>query len=382
MEGSSSIVDHLAASPYGVFKKNIYMCDRVIINRMRQPIYRLEKKLTSTGKAEYYLAKDFRVRNHKSKVVKYIGTDEPDPRKIEQLSIEHSSEIELKVIEKKAEFSALDYKDDLFPPKIRAEVITHVEGVKYLVLGFKDIMTTREVDVYEEGLEIDYIHGTTAIEGNTFDARETRNLILEGTLPRDKSLREINEVQNFKNVARYRNKYEGKVTLEFFKRLHALIMNNIDTEGAGTFRETDLVGITGRDFLLTPALMIEEELLAAIDHYYGRIEAGYHPFFEAVIFHHKFERIHPFTDGNGRVGREVLNYMLMAEKYPRLQFVKERPAYMEALADGDNGDLGGMVLKMVGIVIEQRQHVARRNIENLSQLAKKDGQTRLLDFKS
>lgn len=348
---------------------------------MKQPIYRLERKVIDSGKTEYYLAKDFRVRNHKSKVVKYVGTDEPDLKKIEELSIEHSSEIELKVIDKKAELSTQDYKDDLFPETMRVDVITHVERVKYLVLGFKDIMTTREVDVYEEGLEIDYIHGTTSIEGNTFDARETRNLILEGALPKDKNLREINEVQNFKNVAKYRNKYEGKVTMEFIKKLHALIMNNIDNEGAGTFRQTDLVGIRGRDFMLTPALMIEEELQAAIDHYYERIEAGYHPFFEAVVFHHKFERIHPFTDGNGRVGREVLNYMLMSEKFPRLLFVKERAAYMEALAAGDNGDLGGMVLKIMGIVIEQRGKVARKNLENLSQLAKKDGQTRLLDFK-
>jgi fido (protein-threonine AMPylation protein) len=349
---------------------------------MKTPIYRLERTVSETGKPAYYLVKDFRVKGSKGKVTKYIGSEEPSPQMVEELSLEHSSDIELKAVDKKAEMGSKLYKTDLLPPSIAERAIKHMESVKYLVLAFKDVMTAQEVEIYEEGLEIDYVHGTTSIEGNTFDRSETRKLLTEGTYPPNKGLREINEIQNFRNVARFRNKYRGKVTLDFIKKLHALIMNNIDLENAGTFRRTDGIGIMGRDFMLTPWPLIEEELKAAIDNYYERINADQYPFFEALVFHHRFERIHPFIDGNGRVGREILNYMLMNEKFPRLLFVKDREVYLKALAQGDDSDYGGMVLTMTGLVIDQRAEVARRNMEQLSKIAQKGGQTRLIDFGS
>jgi len=345
-----------------------------------RPLYRLEMKASDTGSKSYYLIKDFRVKSTKGRVTKYIGTEEPSSQRVEELSAIHSSEIELKVVEKKAEISSKFYTTDILPEDIARDLIKVLERVKYLVLAFKGIMTAKEIVMYEEGLEIDYVHGTTSIEGNTISRRETGTLLRDGILPENKTLREINEVQNFRNVARYRNRYRGKADATFIKKLHALTMNNIDLDGAGAFRRIDDIGIGGRDFMLTPWPMIEDELNEAIDDYYTRVEAGHHPFIEAVRFHHTFERIHPFTDGNGRVGREILNYMLMRYDYPRLLFVKERAQYLKALAQGDDGDHGEMVLTMAGLMIEQRSDVAERNMRNLSEIAKRTGQTRLIDF--
>lgn len=143
-----------------------------------------------------------------------------------------------------------------------------------------------------------------------------------------------------------------------------MIMNNIDLDGAGIFRRIDNIGIGGRDFMLTPWPMIDYELNEAIDDYYTRVEAGHHPFIEAVRFHHTFERIHPFTDRNGRVGREVLNYMLMEHDHPRLLFVNDGALYLKALAEGDDGDHAGMTLTMADLMIEQRSDVAERNMKN------------------
>ena len=345
-----------------------------------RPRYRLEIKASDTGSKSYYLIKDFRVKGAKGRVTKYIGSEEPSPQEIDKLSALHSSEIELKVVEKKAEISSKLYTTDVLPEDIARDLIKTIERVKHLVQAFKDIMTAKEVEMYEEGLEIDYVHGTTSIEGNTLSRREARTLLHEGILPEDKTLREINEVQNFRNVAKYRNRYKGKVDIAFIRKLHSLIMNNIDLDGAGAFRRIDDIGMGGRDFMLTPWPMIEDELNEAIDDYYTRVEAGHHPFIEAVRFHHTFERIHPFTDGNGRVGREILNYMLMRYDYPRLLFVKDRAQYLKALAQGDDGDHGEMVLTMAGLMIEQRSDVAERNMRNLSEIAKRTGQTRLIDF--
>lgn len=121
---------------------------------------------------------------------------------------------------------------------------------------------------------------------------------MRGILPAEKSLREINEVQNFRRVLDYRNKYRGQLNLRFIKNLHDLIMRNIDDESAGVFRRSDMIGISGYDFQLTPAFEIEDELKKAIDECYDIIKSGGYPFEEAVIFHYRFETVHPFADGN------------------------------------------------------------------------------------
>lgn len=330
------------------------------------PSYRLERKTSDTGRTSYYLIKDFRVRSSKGRVTKYIGSEEPSSQDINELFRSHSSEIELKVVEKKAEMSAELYTTDLLPYDVAREAIRSLERVKFMVLALKDILTTKESEIYEEGIEIDYVHGTTSIEGNTIGRIETGWLLHNEVIPENKTLREVNEIQNFKNVARFRNSHKGKADIAFIKRLHALIMNNIDIDGAGHFRRTDGIGIRGRDLMVTPWPMIEEELGEALERYYTRIKAGYHPFIEAVQFHHTFERIHPFTDGNGRVGREILNHMLVRSKYPRLLFVKERALYLRALAMGDEGDHGKMVLAMTDLLVRQRMEVAERNLRSLS----------------
>ena len=63
-----------------------------------------------------------------------------------------------------------------------------------------------------------------------------------------------------------------------------------------------------------------------------------HPLQRAVIFHGRFEHIHPFEDGNGRIGRLLINVMLQQQGYPPLIIRKtQRRAYFHALEAFDNG---------------------------------------------
>jgi len=189
------------------------------------------------------------------------------------------------------------------------------------------------------------------------------DLLVNDIVPKGKSLREINEVQNFRNVIRYRNDYRGRVTSEFIRTLHSLIMANIDHESAGSFRRMDDIGIEGYDLRVTPSILIEEELSEALLDYERKLDEGYHPFEQAILFHYRFETIHPFTDGNGRVGREVLNYMLRASKFPRLLFPgKEREIYIKALRMGNRRMYRKMVEAFSELIIKQRLKVMMENL--------------------
>lgn len=340
--------------------------------------YRVEISLRKRGAPRYLLAKDVKVHGKKLTARKYICSGTPPTlEEVERFREEFAYEMEMKIAAKKAKISKDFYESDY----LSAEQIGFIEEIRYTYLALKELLTTSELEVYEKNFEIKYIQGTTFIEGNTMSLPEARDLLLNGIQPKDKVLREINEVQNFKNVVNYRNRYRGKVTLDFIRHLHAHIMCNIDDESAGSFRRSDDISILGCDFRVCPSELIESELQQLIDNYYNRLGLNYHPFEEAVLFHHKFETIHPFTNGNGRVGREVFNYMLMKEKYPRLLFLGDnRAIYLDALRYGDENDYSSMVSVFAGLIRDQRQEVLRENLKKVVSAVKKKGQLRLTDF--
>lgn len=322
---------------------------------MRMGGIRLER-VERKGKAYYYLVKDLRAGGKKFKVTKFIGAERPSAEKLEKLIENNLLELELKAIRKKVSVSSQTFRTEPFGED-GAQFIMVMESFRLFYLAFRELLTVNEAERYEEQLEHEYVGGTTAIEGNTLTLRETHLLLKEGIVP-DKSLREINEVQNFRAVKRLRDSYKGQITMDLIRRFHSLIMCNIDIESAGCFRKVDDVVIIGREGSLCPSVLIEEELQQALDEHYGSLEQGTYPFIAAVRFHHRFECIHPFTDGNGRVGREVFNLMLMMNKYPRVVFLgKDRKLYLNALAKGDDGDERGMVQAFAELLINQRRDI-------------------------
>lgn len=338
----------------------------------------MEVNYSKGGKPRYFLVKDIKVKGKKRKVAKYIRTGEaPTNEELEMFKREHAYELELKAARKKAELSAEHYSSDL----LRKETISNLEELRFVYQRFEELLTVNEAEVYERDFEVNYVSGTTKIEGNTLTLEQTKDLLLAGILPKDKSSREIYEVDNFKKVIRYRNSYRKKVNPDFIRNMHALVMDNIDVESAGTFRRTYDVVIAGCSMDLAPAVVIEDELVQAIDDYYSDLKAGRHPFEAAIVFHYRFETIHPFTDGNGRVGREVLNFMLMKERFPRLLFLgKDRELYISALRMGNDGRPDEMVSPLAELILSQRMDILVRNLEKVIEPPVKSGQMRLSDF--
>jgi Fic family protein len=74
--------------------------------------------------------------------------------------------------------------------------------------------------------------------------------------------------------------------------------------------------------------------------WYQENKEKYHPIVLAIIFHHKFEKIHPFMDGNGRTGRMLLNYILIKNNYPPIVIRnRNREKYLKSIRKADNSDL-------------------------------------------
>jgi Fic family protein len=342
----------------------------------RKP-YRVEVIYLTKGKPRYYLVRDVKVKDLRRKIRKYIGIRPPTPVELGDFRNRYAYDMEMRAARKKAELSGEYYRTEYIagPQQVKLEYLRH------LYKTFTDLLTVNEVEYYEKEFEIHYIHGTTAIEGNSLSIQETRDLLENNIVPKNKSLRELNEIQNFKKVVEYRNRYKGRVSIDFVRNLHALVMNNIDIESAGSFRRIDSVAITGCELKLCPAVMIDTELHELIKKYYKNLDKKKNPFEQAVLFHYHFEMIHPFTDGNGRVGREILNFMLVKSGYPRMLFPgRERERYIRSMKLGNDGKYPEMISSYIETVMSQRLGILDKNLKKVIQRPKKSGQLLLDDF--
>lgn len=188
---------------------------------------------------------------------------------------------------------------------------------------------------------IEFAYNTASIEGNTIKLEEARRLLDEGLTPKDRTLREIYDLQNTEKVffillQNKEKKEKQELSHNFIIDIHKKLMENIDPRIG--YRTSD-VRVIKANFKATPAPYVKTDMDLLLK-WYEKNKRYLHPLVLATIFHHKFERIHPFMDGNGRVGRIILNFILLNNKYPPLiVHKKKRDAYLQALRTADPSDL-------------------------------------------
>ncbi len=189
---------------------------------------------------------------------------------------------------------------------------------------------------------IEFAFNTTSIEGNTINLIEAKNLLQEGLTPKDKTLREIYDLQNTEKVFFDIINLKGKLNHDFIIKIHDRLMENIDPRKG--YRTTD-VRVIKSNFDATPAKYVNTDMNLLLK-WYQEYENKLHPFVLAAIFHHKFEKIHPFADGNGRTGRMLLNYLLLTKGYPPIIIHKAtRKEFLEAMRIADNSELSKSEVK-------------------------------------
>ena len=129
-----------------------------------------------------------------------------------------------------------------------------------------------------------------------------------------------------------KKKIDDNLIIEIHKRL----MQNID-ERVG-YRTKD-IRVFKSHFDASPGIYVNADMDILLK-WYSENKEKLHPFVLATIFHHKFEKIHPFFDGNGRTGRMLMNYILIKAKYPPIViYKKNRNEYLDALGSADKINL-------------------------------------------
>jgi fido (protein-threonine AMPylation protein) len=210
------------------------------------------------------------------------------------------------------------------------------------------------------GIWLEETHHSTAIEGNTLVLRQVEELLAQGRAVGNKELREYLEVQGYADAADWvygQGIQAGEwssgalISLTELRHVHRLALtpvwdvaphpNATEKERPGSFRQHDIEpfpgGMRPPDWPEVPALLGDWIADARSLH---SAKSASDP--EALArLHARFERIHPFLDGNGRTGRLVLNLLLVRLGYPPAIIYKgDRSRYLTALARADQGDPG------------------------------------------
>ncbi len=185
---------------------------------------------------------------------------------------------------------------------------------------------------------IEFAYNTASIEGNTINLEEARNLLNEGITPKNKTLREVYDLQNTERAffELLGDRLNDKLTDELIIEIHDKLLESID-ERKG-YRTTD-IRVIRSNFEATPGKYVKTDMDLLLKWYHEN-KNKLHPLVLAIAFHHKFEKIHPFMDGNGRTGRMIMNFILMTNDFsPTIIHKKTRKEYLKAMREADECDL-------------------------------------------
>lgn len=183
---------------------------------------------------------------------------------------------------------------------------------------------------YLESFLIKFTYNTQRIEGSTLTLKETANLIERGITPKEKPLADVKEAEAHKKAFFEMINIKKSMSLNTVLFWHKTLMKETKADIAGLMRKHG-VAIVRSKFI--PPLAIEVEfLLREFFEWYKKNEEKLHPIELAALVHLKFVTIHPFSDGNGRISRLMMNYVLHKFNYPMLDIpYGGRTSYYNAL---------------------------------------------------
>ena len=177
------------------------------------------------------------------------------------------------------------------------------------------------------------VYNSNAIENSTLTLEETEKILLEQTLSRNVSLREVFEAKNLARVIEYTRKKvkESELGKDLIVLVHQMLIGGIDDAIAGRFRREGEYVRVGAYIAPAPE-HVERMLETALLEYSS--DLGTYFLDRIARFHLDFETIHPFCDGNGRIGRVIINFQLLQHGLPRIIIRnKEKDVYYRAFSD-------------------------------------------------
>ncbi|MBD3209899.1 Fic family protein [Candidatus Micrarchaeota archaeon] len=313
------------------------------------------KKRTVKGKTYFYLERNIRIGDKTWKTFSiYIGSKKP-------------SKTEVAKLEKKLEQKIRKFiRNQILKPKTQLIDEKTAMKLERIRTSHEKILTALDKASKEKYLKRQrqtFITNTNAIEGSQLTLEQTKK-ILELKDRYEAEGREELEVVNMEQCLELYDKLldqKAELTEKIILKLHLLLLKTIPSyEGyAGVWRPVD-VHIRGSEYDFPPWKDVPK-LMTELLNWYEKNKEKIHPVELAAIFHTRFVTIHPFADGNGRMARLLMNYILQINGFPFTDIpFSKRDEYFDTQEEGHFGKHRPFVLFLVKEIKKQFAELKRK----------------------
>lgn len=202
-------------------------------------------------------------------------------------------------------------------------------------------------------------HHSTAIEGNTLSQDETASILLDGYISKATSEREFYEVKNYREILpKMFSSLQEKLDESLIKDFYRIIMQNLINNN-GKFKTIENL-VVGTNFEPTKPYLVPVAIKDMCDNLYFRLNNAKNSDdkLKAILQSHiEFEKIHPFSDANGRTGRIIMIYGYLENNLAPIIIPKEQKSRYIAILR--NNDIDGFMMFAKEI---EKDEVSRRTI--------------------
>ncbi len=281
----------------------------------------------------FYLVKSVRVSPTKvRKVRNFLGRDLPPKERIQEL---------LEQLERK------------LPPSyatrwLEKGTAERLEDLKAAIAVFRTIPG----EVLPKDFLVRFTYNTNAIEGNPLTMRQTALLLIDGIAPEGTRIEHVLETLNSKDAWEYIQTYRGSLGRPYVNKVQYLVTKNTSCRIQGDYRDSDF-RISGSEWRPPSPTRLPKEM----EDLFARFKASRrrtHPVELATMVHNGLVRIHPFTDGNGRTARLLMNWTLVKGRFPPVIIeARNKEAYYSAIEKGDAGEDGAFAKFLSHQLIDQ-----------------------------
>ena len=238
-------------------------------------------------------------------------------------------------------------------------ILTIRNRIKTLRESYETLRKGKEslLQMIDEAELPENIYNSNAIENSTLTLKETEKILLEMEISRNISLREVFEAKNLARIVEYLKGKEGgafALNKETILLLHKMLISNIKDDIAGRFRKSGEYVRVGT-YIAPPPEHIERLIESNILEYLSDHDTYFSD--KIARFHLEFEHTHPFIDGNGRMGRVLINCQLQSLGLPPIIIRnKEKQEYYKAFRDYDDKKETKIMERIITLAILESMH--------------------------
>lgn len=243
------------------------------------------------------------------------------------------------------------------------ELLAQIDALKAEIDQLRPLKPEVEHRIMQK-FRLDWNYHSNAIEGNTLTFGETKAFLMEGLTASGKPLKDHLDIKGHNELIDFLQLFiqrQERLTEAAIREMHKILLREP--------YETEAVTLDGRivkklirlgEYKTTPNFVrtgsgqihqysapedVAPKMAELVEwHREQEQKAELHPVVQAALFHHRFLAIHPFDDGNGRLGRILMNLLVMRAGFPpAVVKLSERDPYVAALRKADVGEVNSIV---------------------------------------